>query len=146
MFGGSTPNAATTAPAVTPSSTADGEKRGFAQKMLEKMGWKHGEGLGRDKQGILAPLVARKTDKRSGVIIQGREQPKTTTKQQQQHQQVLQTLQQQQQQQQQQLVLPPNASRIVLLTVCVYKIKIIKLYEGLYFLLKVFSNILIIIV
>lgn len=45
--------------------------RGFAEKMLEKMGWKHGEGLGKEKQGIVAPLVARKTDKHSGVIIQG---------------------------------------------------------------------------
>lgn len=45
--------------------------------MLEKMGWKHGEGLGREKQGILAPLVARKTDKRSGVIVQGSEKPKS---------------------------------------------------------------------
>lgn len=42
--------------------------------MLEKMGWKHGEGLGRDKQGIVAPLVARKTDKHSGVIVQGQAQ------------------------------------------------------------------------
>lgn len=56
-------------PAQASGTTEKG--RGFAQKMLEKMGWKHGEGLGREKQGILAPLVARKTDKHSGVIVQG---------------------------------------------------------------------------
>eukprot|EP00921_Rhytidocystis_pertsovi_P001729 GHVQ01002948.1.p1 GENE.GHVQ01002948.1~~GHVQ01002948.1.p1 ORF type:complete len:494 (-),score=165.26 GHVQ01002948.1:363-1844(-) len=46
-------------------------KTNFAARMMEKMGWKHGEGLGREKQGITAPLVARKTDTRSGVIVKG---------------------------------------------------------------------------
>ncbi|SBT42796.1 RNA-binding protein, putative [Plasmodium ovale wallikeri] len=45
-------------------------KKDFATRMMEKMGWKKGEGLGRDKQGIKAPLILQKVDKRSGVIVQ----------------------------------------------------------------------------
>ncbi|GAB4821508.1 hypothetical protein N2152v2_008554 [Parachlorella kessleri] len=42
---------------------------GLAQKLLEKMGWKEGEGLGRNRQGMSAPLMMQKTDVRSGVIV-----------------------------------------------------------------------------
>lgn len=42
----------------------------LAQKMLEKMGWKEGEGLGRNRQGIAAPLVAQKVGKNAGVVTQ----------------------------------------------------------------------------
>ncbi|KJP86910.1 hypothetical protein AK88_03419 [Plasmodium fragile] len=45
-------------------------KKDFATRMMEKMGWKKGEGLGKDKQGITAPLILQKVDKRSGVIVQ----------------------------------------------------------------------------
>ncbi|KEG04604.1 RNA-binding protein, putative [Plasmodium vinckei vinckei] len=45
-------------------------KKDFATRMMEKMGWKKGEGLGKDKQGIKAPLILQKIDKRSGVIVQ----------------------------------------------------------------------------
>ncbi|GAW82547.1 RNA-binding protein [Plasmodium gonderi] len=45
-------------------------KKDFATRMMEKMGWKKGEGLGKDKQGIKAPLILQKVDKRSGVIVQ----------------------------------------------------------------------------
>ena len=41
----------------------------LAQKMLEKMGWKKGEGLGKTKQGIPTALVVEKTDTRSGRVI-----------------------------------------------------------------------------
>jgi splicing factor 45 len=41
---------------------------GLAQKMLEKMGWKAGQGLGRNRQGIAVPLAVEKTDQRSGRI------------------------------------------------------------------------------
>lgn len=40
----------------------------FAQRMMEKMGWKEGLGLGKTHQGITTPLEHQKTDKRSGII------------------------------------------------------------------------------
>jgi splicing factor 45 len=40
-----------------------------AQRMMAKMGWKEGQGLGKQEQGITTPLVARKTDRRAGVIV-----------------------------------------------------------------------------
>ncbi|CDJ52086.1 DNA repair enzyme, putative [Eimeria brunetti] len=52
-------------------SYIDPNKKTFAARMMEKMGWKQGEGLGANKQGITAPLVARKTAMRSGIIVQG---------------------------------------------------------------------------
>lgn len=47
------------------------EKKGMdlAQKMLEKMGWKSGEGLGKRRQGISAPLAVEKTSAKAGRII-----------------------------------------------------------------------------
>ncbi|PFH37073.1 G-patch domain-containing protein [Besnoitia besnoiti] len=70
----STPSApvAPPAPPALPSYI-DPAKKSFAARMMEKMGWKHGEGLGVNKQGITAPLVAKKTAMRSGVIVQGAE-------------------------------------------------------------------------
>jgi len=48
----------------------------FATKMLKKMGWKEGQGLGKDGQGIAAPLVMKKTDVASGTIVQGQDMAK----------------------------------------------------------------------
>lgn len=42
----------------------------LAQKMLEKMGWKKGQGLGKNKQGISEALKVEKTDVKSGRIVQ----------------------------------------------------------------------------
>lgn len=44
-----------------------------AQRMMAKMGWKEGQGLGRQEQGITTPLMARKTDRRAGVIVNASE-------------------------------------------------------------------------
>lgn len=43
----------------------------FATKALKKMGWKEGGGLGKDGQGMAAPLVMKKTDVRTGIITEG---------------------------------------------------------------------------
>ncbi|EPS64709.1 hypothetical protein M569_10070 [Genlisea aurea] len=47
-----------------------------AQRMMAKMGWKEGQGLGKQEQGITTPLVAKKTDKRAGVIVNASESAK----------------------------------------------------------------------
>uniref|UniRef100_A0A6N2KZG7 G-patch domain-containing protein n=1 Tax=Salix viminalis TaxID=40686 RepID=A0A6N2KZG7_SALVM len=44
-----------------------------AQRMMAKMGWKEGQGLGKQEQGITTPLVAKKTDRRAGVIVNASE-------------------------------------------------------------------------
>lgn len=44
-----------------------------AQRMMAKMGWKAGQGLGKQEQGITTPLMAKKTDKRAGVIVNASE-------------------------------------------------------------------------
>ena len=38
------------------------------------LGMQEGQGLGKSRQGIIAPLVAQKTAARSGVIVVGKEQ------------------------------------------------------------------------
>ncbi|MCL7047469.1 hypothetical protein MKW94_007542 [Papaver nudicaule] len=43
------------------------------QIMMAKMGWKQGQGLGKQEQGITTPLMAKKTDKRAGVIVNASE-------------------------------------------------------------------------
>ncbi|KAL2524405.1 DNA-damage-repair/toleration protein [Abeliophyllum distichum] len=47
-----------------------------AQRMMAKMGWEEGQGLGKQKQGITTPLVAKKTDMRAGVIVNASESNK----------------------------------------------------------------------
>ncbi len=40
-----------------------------AKKIMERMGWR-GSGLGKDEQGIVAPLIAKKHNSSSGKIVQ----------------------------------------------------------------------------
>ncbi|XP_071724342.1 DNA-damage-repair/toleration protein 111-like [Rutidosis leptorrhynchoides] len=51
-----------------------------AQRMMAKMGWKQGQGLGKQEQGITTPLMAKKTDKRAGVIVNASENTKAADK------------------------------------------------------------------
>lgn len=54
-------------------NAGEGKGMNLAQKMLEKYGWKEGEGLGKERQGIATPLIAQKTDKRSAVIVKAQQ-------------------------------------------------------------------------
>lgn len=42
-----------------------------AVKLMKSMGWTEGEGLGKERQGIAAPIMLQKTDARTGVIVSG---------------------------------------------------------------------------
>ena len=64
-------------PSSTPSSSRQQQQQQqqapkgmtLAQKMLESMGWKEGQGLGKSGQGIATPLAVQKTDARSGRVV-----------------------------------------------------------------------------
>lgn len=48
------------------------EKEQTALRMMQKFGYRVGEGLGKQSQGIKTPLVVKKTNQSSGVIEQSR--------------------------------------------------------------------------
>mmetsp|Transcript_23310 Transcript_23310/g.48494 ORF Transcript_23310/g.48494 Transcript_23310/m.48494 type:complete len:240 (+) Transcript_23310:476-1195(+) len=49
------------------NETASAPVSSFAEKMLKKMGWKKGEGLGKDKQGISTHIKASKRKDEEGL-------------------------------------------------------------------------------
>eukprot|EP00928_Gymnodinium_smaydae_P087500 TRINITY_DN71756_c0_g1_i1.p1 TRINITY_DN71756_c0_g1~~TRINITY_DN71756_c0_g1_i1.p1 ORF type:complete len:402 (-),score=129.90 TRINITY_DN71756_c0_g1_i1:125-1330(-) len=50
---------------------AEPKEDDFATKMMKKMGWKEGQGLGKEGQGMSTPLVLQKTDRATGKIVEG---------------------------------------------------------------------------
>ena len=48
------------------------EKEQTALRMMQKFGYKVGEGLGKQNQGIKTPLVVKKTNESTGIIEQSR--------------------------------------------------------------------------
>lgn len=44
-------------------------KGGLGQKMLEKLGWKDGEGLGKHKTGMVEAIELKKRDGKDGVGV-----------------------------------------------------------------------------
>jgi hypothetical protein len=48
-----------------------GRREDKARKMMQNMGWK-GHGLGKEEQGITVPLIAKKTDNSTGVIVKSK--------------------------------------------------------------------------
>ena len=47
----------------------------MAMKMMKKMGYVEGRGLGKNDQGMTTPLEVRKDSARSGIIVNAPEKP-----------------------------------------------------------------------
>jgi len=58
----------------------DTGKVSVAMKLLQRMGWKEGEGLGKNRQGMATPIIHQKTDKRAGIIVAAEPLPSSAPK------------------------------------------------------------------
>jgi len=63
-------------PMMTDSEMINPKKEDFASRMMAKMGWQEGKGLGKQEQGMTSALVVKKTNQRAGIITT----PKNTYK------------------------------------------------------------------
>lgn len=57
------------APPPGPPPPDSGDGRTVAQRMMERMGWRAGQGLGAQEDGISAPLQVQKTSRHSGIVL-----------------------------------------------------------------------------
>eukprot|EP00095_Tigriopus_kingsejongensis_P005824 maker-scaffold425_size175135-snap-gene-0.41 protein:Tk05824 transcript:maker-scaffold425_size175135-snap-gene-0.41-mRNA-1 annotation:"splicing factor 45" len=78
MEGGSTPGAHSgldESPSTTKMATtlASGAGLGVAAKIMARYGYRHGQGLGRDEQGMSRALAVEKTSRRGGRILHERD-------------------------------------------------------------------------
>ncbi|RMZ55450.1 hypothetical protein APUTEX25_003574 [Auxenochlorella protothecoides] len=64
------------APAPEATGTFESHTRGIGAKLLSKMGWQAGKGLGRDGKGIAKPLEAQMRPKGMGMGFGSRPEPK----------------------------------------------------------------------
>ena len=52
--------------------TAAPDAESFGRAMMEKLGWKEGSGIGKNQDGIDAPLVVKKDGRDTGRIIKSK--------------------------------------------------------------------------
>ncbi|KJE96581.1 Rbm17 protein [Capsaspora owczarzaki ATCC 30864] len=74
MSMGSTSHSPSSTTTSAPASSATASSGTVVERMMGKMGWKSGQGLGKDEQGISTPLLVAKTGKTSATIVQQQQQ------------------------------------------------------------------------
>jgi splicing factor 45 len=56
-------------PQQTVSHPVSSPKESVAARMMARMGWREGSGLGKEEQGMTTALVHKKTDRKTGIIV-----------------------------------------------------------------------------